>query len=73
MDIPEVGSRYMGSAGGMFFCISEIGGFTGPSIMGFLVDATGTFYSSVFLLAAVCVAISILGLFMKVKVAEKNE
>jgi cyanate permease len=73
MDIPEVGSRYMGSAGGMFFCISEIGGFTGPSIMGFLVDATGTFYSSVFLLAAVCVAISILGLFMKVRAVEKNE
>ena len=73
MDIPEVGSRYMGSAGGMFFCISEIGGFTGPSIMGFLVDATGTFYSSVFLLAAVCVAISILGLFMKVGAVGKNE
>jgi CP family cyanate transporter-like MFS transporter len=51
MDTPEVGSRYMGIAGGMFFCIAEIGGFTSPMIMGVLVDLTGTFWSSVFFLS----------------------
>jgi len=43
METPEVGSRYMGSAGGIFFCVAEIGGFTGPLIMGALVDMTGAF------------------------------
>ena len=43
MDSPEVGSRYMGSAGGLFFCVAEIGGFSGPLIMGALVDMTGGF------------------------------
>ena len=48
----------MGSAGGMFFCIAEIGGFTGPLIMGLLVDITGTFFAGVILLSFLCVAIS---------------
>ena len=26
MDSPEVQTRYMGSAGGMFYCVAEIGG-----------------------------------------------
>ena len=43
MDTPEVGSRYMGSAGGLFFCISEIGGFLSPMVVGVLVDWTGGF------------------------------
>ncbi len=43
MEAPEVGPRYMGSAGGIFFCVAEIGGFTGPLIMGALVDMTGAF------------------------------
>jgi cyanate permease len=47
MDTPEVGSRYMGSAGGIFYCVSEIGGFTGPLIIGALVDMTGTFLGGI--------------------------
>ena len=47
MDTPEVGSRYMGSAGGIFFCVAEIGGFTGPLIIGALVDMTGTFLAGI--------------------------
>jgi nitrate/nitrite transporter NarK len=43
MDTPEVGSKYMGSAGGLFFCISEIGGFLSPLVVGMLVDWTGDF------------------------------
>jgi cyanate permease len=43
METPEVGSRYMGSAGGLFFCISEIGGFLSPLVVGMLVDWTGGF------------------------------
>lgn len=43
METPEVGSKYMGSAGGIFFAISEIGGFMSPLVIGMLVDWTGGF------------------------------
>jgi len=47
METPEVGSRYMGSAGGIFFCIAEVGGFMGPLIIGALVDMTGAFLTGI--------------------------
>jgi cyanate permease len=66
MDAPEVGARHMGSASGMFFCISEIGGFAGPLILGTIVDATGTFGAGVFFFAALCLATFVLSLFLKI-------
>jgi cyanate permease len=65
MDIPEVNSRYMGSAGGMFFCIGEIGGFTGPLIMGGLVNITGTFLTGGLFLAGLSIAMFFMILFLK--------
>ena len=58
MEIPGVETRHMGSAGGMFFCVAEIGGFTGPLTMGILVDATGTFMAGAVFLAALCIAMA---------------
>jgi cyanate permease len=58
MDTREVDSQYMGAAGGMFFCVAEIGGFTGPLLMGVLVDMTGTFWTGVFFLAGLCMFIA---------------
>ncbi|MEE8399400.1 MAG: MFS transporter, partial [Desulfobacterales bacterium] len=52
MDSPEVDAEYMGSAGGMFFGVAEIGGFSGPLIMGILVDITGTFFAGVMFLVS---------------------
>ena len=43
METPQVGAKYMGAAGGLFFCISEIGGFLSPLAVGVLVDWSGTF------------------------------
>jgi MFS transporter, CP family, cyanate transporter len=43
MDTPEIESCFLGAAVGMFFCVAEVGGFSGPLIMGALTDATGTF------------------------------
>ena len=43
MDTPDIESRFLGAAAGMFFCVAEVGGFSGPLMMGALVDATGTF------------------------------
>jgi len=50
MDNPVVGSKYMGMAGGIFFCFAEVGGFTGPLIIGTLVDLTGTFAAGAYFL-----------------------
>ncbi len=65
IDTPEVEPRFMGSVGGLFFCIAEIGGFTGPFIMGFLVDFTGTFLAGAIFLAVLSLAI--LGLTFMLK------
>ncbi len=73
MDMPEVGSKYMGSAAGMYFCISEIGGFAGPLVMGALVDLTGNFLAGAGLLAGLAVAVSVMALFLKTKPASDTE
>jgi MFS family permease len=36
METPEVGQKYMGAAGGLFFCVAEIGGFLSPTVVGVL-------------------------------------
>jgi CP family cyanate transporter-like MFS transporter len=64
MDSPGVETQHMGSAGGMFFCVAEIGGFTGPLIMGILVDATGTFMAGAMFLAVLSLAMAGLTFFM---------
>jgi CP family cyanate transporter-like MFS transporter len=58
MDNPGVEISHMGSAGGMFFCVAEIGGFTGPLMMGILVDATGTFMAGAVFLAVLCLVMA---------------
>jgi cyanate permease len=64
MDSPGVETQHMGSAGGMFFCVAEIGGFTGPLIMGILVDATGTFMAGAMFLAGLSLAMAGLTFFL---------
>jgi len=53
MDDPQVSSENMGLAGGLFFAIAEIGGFSGPSLMGITVDITGTFLVGVLMLTSI--------------------
>ena len=66
METPEVGSEHMGSAGGIFFCISDMGGFFGPLIMGFLVDLTGLFLAAaVFLVLLGCTIFGLMFLLKK--------
>lgn len=65
MDTPGVETRYMGSAGGMFYCVAEIGGFAGPFFMGVLVDLTGTFMAGAVFLAGLCITIAVLTHFLK--------
>ena len=72
MDTPEVGSAYMGSVGGMFFCISEIGGFAGPLIMGAIVDMTGSFQMGNLFFVLLCLAVFVLSLQLKTKPPRKT-
>jgi cyanate permease len=65
MDSPGVETRHMGSAGGMFYCVAEMGGFAGPFFMGVLVDFTGTFMAGALFLASLCIAIAGLTYFLK--------
>lgn len=59
MEEPEVGPKHMGLAGGIFFCIAEVGGFTGPLLMGGMVDFTGSFLPGVSFLAGICILLCI--------------
>ena len=51
MDNRDVGKELMGAAGGLYFTIGEIGGFSGPFIMGYVKDYTGSFLFGIILLA----------------------
>ncbi len=65
METPEVGERHMGLAGGIFFCVAEIGGFTGPLVMGILADLTGTFLAGAIFLAGLGLIIFVMALLLK--------
>jgi len=72
METPEVASKYLGSATGVFFCVAEIGGFLGPFVVGYLVDMTGTFFAGAVFLAGLGVAILGLMLLLKTAQLQKN-
>lgn len=65
MDMPEVGAERMGTVGGLFFSIGEIGGFLGPFLMGFLKDLTGSFLSGILFLTIITEAAIIALIFLK--------
>ncbi len=66
METPEVASKYLGSATGVFFCVGEIGGFFGPFVLGYLVDITGGFLSGAYFLSGLGVIILALMLPLKI-------
>lgn len=59
MDMHDVGEKRMGAAGGLYFTIGEIGGFSGPFIIGFLKDYTGSFFHGVLFLSIFTLAMLI--------------
>ena len=64
---------YRGTRGGMFYCVAEIGGFTGPLIMGALVDITGGFLAGVLFFAVLCLAFAVLTLYLKTSPAMERQ
>jgi cyanate permease len=59
MESPAVGAAAMGAAGGLFFTVGEIGGFSGPAAMGLILDLTGDFTPGLFALAAVLLVMAL--------------
>lgn len=53
VEIPAVGSRHAGAAGGLFFSAAEIGGVLGPLAIGLIFDASGGFGAAL-LLTGIC-------------------
>ena len=51
VEVPGVGSKRSGTAGGFFFSAAEIGGVGGPVLLGVLFNAHGHFSSSLMVLA----------------------
>jgi len=72
METPEVGAKHMGSAGGLFFCISEIGGFLGPFLLGALVDWTGGFLVGGYFVVALSLGILLMSFLMEKKAIRKS-
>ncbi|MFC1861795.1 CynX/NimT family MFS transporter [Chloroflexota bacterium] len=73
MEMPEVSSRHIGSAAGMFFCIAEIGGFSGPFVMGSLVDLTGDFMLGTIVFVGLSITMAVMALLLKIKPASDIE
>lgn len=67
MELPQIGAEYMGAAGGLFFSIGEVGGFLGPSIVGFLLDFTGSALPGIITLTVVVEVMLIFTLLLKEK------
>jgi len=74
MEIPKVGSRNAGSAGGMFFAAAEIGGVLGPLSLGILSDNERSFQSGLTMLSLVCIILFALVFVLKhLLTAQQNE
>jgi nitrate/nitrite transporter NarK len=65
MDDPDVSPENMGLAGGIFFSVAEIGGFTGPLLMGVMVDVSGTFLPGTSILAGMGIVLLVLTFLLK--------
>jgi cyanate permease len=65
MDTPEVGMRRLATTTGIFFAVAEVGGFTGPLMMGLVRDATGELTGGVIALAVVTTAMAPLSLLLR--------
>ena len=58
VELPEIGTRYAGTALGLIFMVANIGAIAGPLVLGFIIDLTGLPLVSL-LVASVCLVISI--------------
>ena len=65
METPGVGAKRVGAAAGVFFAIAEIGGFTGPLMMGMMRDSTGTLTGGLWVIVVVAAGAALLPLLIR--------
>lgn len=65
VEVKEVGPKNAGAAGGMFFSAAEIGGVSGPLMLGIIYDATGGFDLGLNLMTGMCATLLLLLLALK--------
>lgn len=58
VEMPGIGERHAATAGGLFFSAAEIGGASGPVLMGLIHDATGGFAMPLAFLSLVAALLS---------------
>ncbi|WP_205473586.1 CynX/NimT family MFS transporter [Nocardioides sp. SYSU D00038] len=64
MELPEIGPRHVGAAAAVYFTVGELGGFAGPTLVGAVVGATGTFTAGVGALSFVMAAMVLVAVRM---------
>lgn len=55
VEMRGIGERYAGTASGLFFSAAEVGGASGPVLIGVLFDATGGFDAGLYFLSGIVV------------------
>jgi len=65
MEVPEVGARYMGVASGLWFSVGAVGGFLGPSVVGYLLDLTGSYFTGILVMAVLIESMTLITLLLK--------
>ncbi|MDA0799946.1 MAG: MFS transporter [Chloroflexi bacterium] len=65
LETPAVGPKRVGTAGGVFFAVAEIGGFTGPLMMGFVRDSTGSLTGGLWVIVGVAAGAAMLPLLLR--------
>jgi cyanate permease len=51
----------------MFYCVAEIGGFSGPYLIGAIYDGTGRYQVGMGVLAVLSVVMAVIVLMLKIK------
>jgi cyanate permease len=64
IEMDGLGPRFTAVANGLIFTIGEIGGFTGPFLIGFLYDLTGSFVPALGALAVASFLAAVAGYYM---------
>ena len=69
MEHKDIGPQKIGTAAGMFFASAEIGGFSGPFIIGFIRDLTNSHQIGFIFSAILCLT----GIFFAFKLNETED
>lgn len=65
VELPEIGARRAGAASGLFFSAAEIGGVSGPVMLGVISQSTGDFDAALYLLSGMMIVMMLVTACLK--------